>query len=205
MLQKIKFLNSLILIFSHFICTTTICQEIAHIFEHEEITLHDPWQANKYYFSVLPSSLNFLVLSYYDTEFHLTKHLIDRSHLLSTRIARALTTKKMDNATLWGSFNILLYEQALFTTAFSGGCLISAKIYLGRSKDPTYSRGKYESNSPLELATSHNYPNVVELLLKAGADPNQSTCFEDSPLSIAVHKNHVECVRLLLAHRAGAR
>ena len=195
--KKIQFPNS-ILIFLSLIYSLSISQEIVQVFEQEEVTLLDPLEVNKYYFSLLPSILSKIVLALYSEEF---QSLVDWSYesLLRSKIDKLLVLNNMSYAAFWGSFKVSAYENCLFRTAFAGGNRFCAQIYLARDKHPTYSRGEYDSCSPLGLAVYTKHPQIVKLLLSAGADPNHRTSdYDDYPIARAAQNNDATSVRLLL-------
>lgn len=62
--------------------------------------------------------------------------------------------------------------------------------------------------TPLMLAILHGSAEMMEFLLKHGADPNRTTQSEEnscrSPLAVAISNGRLEAVRLLIAHGASA-
>nr|QBK90458.1 MAG: ankyrin repeat protein [Pithovirus LCPAC103] len=54
--------------------------------------------------------------------------------------------------------------------------------------------------TPIEIAVRLNEPNIVRLLLTAGADPNIYSKRSRSPISVAVGSGYIEIVRVLLPH-----
>jgi ankyrin repeat protein len=53
---------------------------------------------------------------------------------------------------------------------------------------------------PLWVASYNNHPLVVELLLKAGADPNLTNHSGFTPLEISIEMDFIEIASLLLRH-----
>ncbi len=58
-----------------------------------------------------------------------------------------------------------------------------------------------EENTPIQIASLEGHLEIVNLLLKANADVNESSGL-GSPISIAVEQNHVEIVKTLLKANA---
>jgi ankyrin repeat protein len=73
-----------------------------------------------------------------------------------------------------------------------------------RLSSPEYinDRGLDWEGSALHQACSRNRPEVVRLLLEAGADPNMQNAFRRTPLFWASEKNLYECAKLLVDHGA---
>ena len=63
----------------------------------------------------------------------------------------------------------------------------------------TYSNNK---RIPLHLASYRGFPNIVELLLKFGSDPNYKDELGCTPLHLAAKKGNVKCIELLLDYDA---
>ena len=63
----------------------------------------------------------------------------------------------------------------------------------------TYSNNK---RIPLHLASYRGYPNIVELLLKVGSDPNYKDELGCTPLHLAAKRGNVKCIELLLDYDA---
>lgn len=75
-------------------------------------------------------------------------------------------------------------------------CLLNAKVDTGTCR---------QGFAPLHLAASFGYVEIAELLLKAGAEKNQETPFNETALDVAEKMGHKNLVKLLLrfeAHRA---
>lgn len=62
-----------------------------------------------------------------------------------------------------------------------------------------------ERRSALHIAVEKNAINVVELLLKNGANPNTPQVYTETPLHTAAALGNIECMRLLLSHGADVR
>ena len=60
----------------------------------------------------------------------------------------------------------------------------------------------HAGNTPLQLAALEGFPEIVELLIQAGADVHCKNNDKDTPLTDAVENGHLEVVNLLL--KAGA-
>lgn len=76
------------------------------------------------------------------------------------------------------------------------------KFLLDQDKSLANAKGEY-GRTPLIMAVHNLHYNVAELLLKNDADPNAQTTEEDHKLTalhIAVGKEHIEFVTLLLSH-----
>lgn len=188
--KKIHLLNNTILFLFFFFFRFTICQEIKEVFEQEEVTLHDPCEVNKYYFSLLPPVVNKQIL-----DFRKNSSL---EFTLSFKIKSLLKKNHMSDAAYWGSFNVTLYDNALFNEAFGEGNIFCAQLYLARKKDPLALEGEY-TQSPLNLALFANHSQVSCILLERGADPNQKDYeFSPYPICKAAQNNDPVCVRLLL-------
>lgn len=101
------------------------------------------------------------------------------------------------------------YDPAELGTLLSGMSLYGrtemVKLLLKYGADPNDDRG-----APLLNAVDNNYPEIVELLLDAGANihtggvlPRWHTSYVfDAPLMIAIYNNNLEMVKLLLDHGA---
>lgn len=175
--------------------TFILCQENKKLLQQ-----HDPYVTNKYYFSLLPSDISKIIPSYYSDNFRPTHQF---ESLLDPKIDKALIMNKICDAALWASFNRSIYGNCLFRTAFIGGNTLCAQLYLTRGKDPTYSHGRYESNSPLELAVINDHWQVVGILLSAGADPNYRVSrYDGYPIYTAVKSGNLQCASLLLTNGA---
>lgn len=195
--KKIQLQNN-ILIFLSLTFSSSISQEVVQVFAQEEVTLLDPQEVNKYYFSLLPSIINKIVLALYSEEFQ-SLPVWHYESLLRSKIDKLLVTNNMSYAAFWGSFKVSLYENCLFRAAFSGGSTLCAQLYLARGKHPTYSVGEYDSSSSLGLAVYTKHSHIVELLLNAGADPNYKTSnYDEYPICRAAQNNDTICVQLLL-------
>ena len=70
-------------------------------------------------------------------------------------------------------------------------------MYIGSRAEPTKSTGDALYNAAL-----HGDTETVRVLCNTGAPVNFTNVNDWSPLSIAAHKNHVDCVAILAAHRA---
>ena len=59
-----------------------------------------------------------------------------------------------------------------------------------------------KSDTPLHLAASHGYPDLVELLLASNADVKARTNNGNTPLEWAAYNGHSDVIALLLANKA---
>ena len=59
-----------------------------------------------------------------------------------------------------------------------------------------------KSNTPLHLAASHGYPEVVKFLLASNADVNARTKNGNAPIEWAAYNGHADVIALLLANKA---
>jgi ankyrin repeat protein len=75
-----------------------------------------------------------------------------------------------------------------------------AAVYL-LEKGAAY-KGKYGGNTSLGMAAYRNAPNVVNALLKKGADPNIKDSHKRTPLHQAADEGHTKITEILL--KAGA-
>lgn len=64
---------------------------------------------------------------------------------------------------------------------------------------------RYDMSTYLSAAVIHETIEIVELLLKKGAPPNETDKFSMTPLHYAVKNNQIEIVKLLLDHNADPR
>ena len=158
--KRICQLNSLILV--NFLTYGFVAsQEAVQVFEHEEFNLHDPFEVNKYYFSLLPSQISYLVLVLYSSEFKIA--LPDPRYKLDFKIADNLEQNNMSDAAFWGSFNTTIYDNKLFNEAFGKGNITCARYYLARKKNPSAVNAEFGIPiSPLYLAL---YANNLKLLV----------------------------------------
>lgn len=106
--------------------------------------------------------------------------------------------------------NLLLQNNAkiLFRDKFKRNALILAvknsnlKIAsLLLQKGISYSDPDSSKNFPLHYATAYGFNECIELLMKAGADPNVFNSWNLTPLTVAMQKNHFGCVKKLLSYK----
>ncbi|NWJ10085.1 ASB3 protein, partial [Crypturellus undulatus] len=77
------------------------------------------------------------------------------------------------------------------------------KLLIRAAPSEKYLQAKtFEAMSALHLSVSHGCAESVSTLLGAGADPNEVTAEESTPLFLAVEKGHTDIVKLLLQHGA---
>ncbi|MFC0774734.1 ankyrin repeat domain-containing protein [Terrimonas alba] len=81
------------------------------------------------------------------------------------------------------------------------GNLVKASLLLQYGADIDPIDEEYQS-TPLGLATKWGHPEIVELLLAQGADPNKSGAAWSTPIAWAKKKGHAEIEKMLT--RAGA-
>ena len=55
-------------------------------------------------------------------------------------------------------------------------------------------------NFPLHYACAYGYPEMIEILMEAGADPNSLNSWNMSPTTVALLKNYFECVKKMLEY-----
>ncbi|XP_045150135.1 ankyrin repeat and SOCS box protein 3 isoform X1 [Echinops telfairi] len=60
----------------------------------------------------------------------------------------------------------------------------------------------FEGFSAIHLAASQGHWKVIQILLKAGADPNASTLEETTPLFLAAENGQIDVLKVLLRHGA---
>nr|QBK90424.1 MAG: ankyrin repeat protein [Pithovirus LCPAC103] len=70
----------------------------------------------------------------------------------------------------------------------------------GRGKDYYSPEEIISRQTAIEIAVKLNEPNMVKLLLVAGANPNIYSKYEESPISIATNYGDIEIVKLLIPH-----
>ena len=73
---------------------------------------------------------------------------------------------------------------------------------LKKGGDPNseYYKRKHNGSTPLHEACSNNHPQTAKLLLQQGAYLKSLNSDNDIPLKVAVIKNSMECVKLLMDH-----
>ena len=64
------------------------------------------------------------------------------------------------------------------------------------------SKGLLLQRTALVLAVEGNYTEAVSMLIKAGADINQSIAEDDSPLHVAIRYSHHAVAMLLIEHQS---
>ena len=72
-------------------------------------------------------------------------------------------------------------------------------LYAGANVRATTRLGGY---TPLHLASQRGHDAVIDVLIKAGANPNQPTVTGATPLMLAAASGHVAAVKQLVAHKA---
>lgn len=193
--KKIRYWNTKIAFFNFSFYLSLSSQEIAHVFETEEVTLHDPKETNKYYFSLLPVAVSTMVITLFDERI---RESYKPEWSLGYKIEEILKENKMSDAAFWGSFNTTVYDNRLFNLAFGEGVIDCARLYLAHKKNPSDLGGEY-AQSPLNIALFAKQSEVACLLIEAGADPNQKDNeITPYPVCAAAQNNDALCVRLLL-------
>ena len=86
----------------------------------------------------------------------------------------------------------------IYAIAWSPLTFIETLLGLGASIRPPVTDGF----PPLLSALSSNRQDVLDLLLRSGADPNERGLFDMTPLHLAVSQRNLPAIRSLLAHGA---
>lgn len=189
--------NKFIPIITFCLILTLSAQEMAQVYETEEITLSIYKETNIYYFSLLPSSVNRTILTFYSEEFR--RKWSPENFDLTWKIENLLKENKINDADFWGSFNGTVYDNVLFSEGFGEGNMASALKYLSRKKNPNAPYTEYGiALLPLNLALYAKRSEVACMLLEAGADPNQTDDASRYPICQAAQNNDAITVRLLL-------
>ncbi|XP_012582889.1 PREDICTED: ankyrin repeat and SOCS box protein 3 isoform X2 [Condylura cristata] len=89
-----------------------------------------------------------------------------------------------------------------FTEAYSDTCSTVGLAAREESSENYIKTKTFEGLSALHLAASQGHWKIVQILLEAGADPNETTLEETTPLFLAVENGQIDVLRLLL--RRGA-
>jgi ankyrin repeat protein len=92
-------------------------------------------------------------------------------------------------------------DKKIFLKAIKVNDINKVQCMLNRNKRLANISNKY-GLTPLLAATYHNHNKIVELLLDAGANPNNKNNDDETPLLWAAEFNYCQIVKLLLA--AGA-
>lgn len=71
-------------------------------------------------------------------------------------------------------------------------------MLLEAGANPRVHTGVFSNNTPLHTAASMHGPEIVQILLTAGADPNATNVVGNTPLHVAARANRHENVTLLL-------
>lgn len=87
--------------------------------------------------------------------------------------------------------------------AIAKGDLADVRLHLAADPQSANKGGKPTSRPPLEQAVLRKKPDIVILLLEAGANPNSTNASKRTPLHLAVDRNSPEIVTALL--KAGAK
>ena len=83
------------------------------------------------------------------------------------------------------------------------GNLEKVKALIKNNPDLVFSKDdKYNGQTPLHAAASHDHNDVVELLLANKAEVNATNNDGDTPLHAAAFKGHKDVAELLLANKA---
>ncbi|CAD8087427.1 unnamed protein product [Paramecium primaurelia] len=72
--------------------------------------------------------------------------------------------------------------------------ILSLLLYHGAE----YNMPDSSKNTPLHYAAAYGFPECIEELMKAGADQNLPNSWKLTPLSVALQKNHLGVVKILL-------
>ncbi len=80
--------------------------------------------------------------------------------------------------------------------AVIGNHLHSVKCLLEQGADPNYFEDEAQIR-PLHFAALYNSPDVIPLLIIAGADTLATTEYEDTPLMIAQRHDHQDVINQL--------
>ncbi len=70
----------------------------------------------------------------------------------------------------------------------------------GGNPNSEYYKRKHNGWTPLHEACSNNHPQTAKLLLQKGAYLRSLNSDNDIPLKVAVVKNSMECVKILMDH-----
>lgn len=80
--------------------------------------------------------------------------------------------------------------------AVIGNHFHTVKCLLERGADPNYFEDDAQIR-PLHFAALYNSPDIIPLLIMAGADIHATTEYNDTPLTIAERHEHPEVVQVL--------
>ncbi|XP_011152555.1 transient receptor potential channel pyrexia-like [Harpegnathos saltator] len=86
--------------------------------------------------------------------------------------------------------------------AAAAGCVATVKCLIKYGADVD---AGLSGRSPLHYAVLNNAGDCVEILLQAGACPNNPQVYTETPLHVAASLGNVRCTKLLLCHGADVR
>lgn len=89
------------------------------------------------------------------------------------------------------------FNGALHAAAEAGDATRVSEL-LSQGADANYRINSGVDMTPLMLAAVHDHPACIDLLLKAGAQPNESNQKSETALGYAVENNNIACARLLI-------
>ena len=88
------------------------------------------------------------------------------------------------------------FKRTALSLSVKNGNLKIASLLL--QKGALYDEADSSNNTPMHYAAAYGFPECIELLMKAGCDPNLTNSWKLSPLCTAMQKNHIVCMQTLL-------
>ena len=86
-------------------------------------------------------------------------------------------------------------RSSLLLAAKNGNLAIASFLL---TQGAAYDDPDSSNNTPLHYACAYGYPDMIDLLLTAGADPNSSNSWKLSPTAVALLKSYFSCLRRML-------